>query len=172
MFVHAIFAPSRRQNRVFGQNATEREKRRDWMAEKIGFELVVAFCRTIAPYWPTECVFRLSAAKRESKPKIGHTGHVGSQCEPDAFCAHFRPACLQSGVGNATARSNPIFSAFPSGFFSRGGVLLKSRFARSLDRRDARLFRSPPRILRSPASQAKRVSESQPIPISPPSDFG
>jgi hypothetical protein len=28
------------------------------MAERIGFELVVAFCRTIALYWPTECVFR------------------------------------------------------------------------------------------------------------------
>jgi hypothetical protein len=39
MFVHAIFARSGRQNRVFGQNATEREKRRDWLAERIGFEL-------------------------------------------------------------------------------------------------------------------------------------
>ena len=43
MFVHAIFAHFGRQNRLFGQNATEREKRRDWLAEKIGFELVVAF---------------------------------------------------------------------------------------------------------------------------------
>jgi hypothetical protein len=43
MFVHAIFARFGRQNRVFGQDATEREKRRDWLAEKIGFELVVAF---------------------------------------------------------------------------------------------------------------------------------
>jgi hypothetical protein len=68
MFVHAIFARFGRQNRVFGQNATEREKRRDWLAEKIGFELVVAFRRTIALYWPTKCVFRLSAAIRESKP--------------------------------------------------------------------------------------------------------
>jgi hypothetical protein len=43
MFVHAIFARFGRQNRVFGQNATEREKRRDWLAEKIGFERAVAF---------------------------------------------------------------------------------------------------------------------------------
>ena len=67
---------SMRYSRVLGgkiafseQNATEREKRRDWLAEKIGFELVVAFRRTIAVYWPTKCVFRLSAANRESKPE-------------------------------------------------------------------------------------------------------
>jgi hypothetical protein len=70
MFVHAIFARFGPQNRVFGQNATEREKRRDWLAEEIGFELVVAFRRTIALYWPTKCLFRRSAANRESKPEI------------------------------------------------------------------------------------------------------
>jgi hypothetical protein len=43
MFVHAIFARFGRQNRVFGQNATEREKKPDWMAEKVGFERAVAF---------------------------------------------------------------------------------------------------------------------------------
>ena len=42
MFVHAIFARFGRQNRVFGQNATEREKWRDWLAEKIGFEALNA----------------------------------------------------------------------------------------------------------------------------------
>ena len=39
MFVHAIFAHFGRQNRLFGQNATEREKKRDWLSERIGFEL-------------------------------------------------------------------------------------------------------------------------------------
>ena len=43
MFVHAIFARFGRQSRVFEQNATEREKRRDWLAVKIGFELAVEF---------------------------------------------------------------------------------------------------------------------------------
>ena len=43
MFAQVIFARFGRQNRVFGQNATEREKRRDWLAEKIGFELAVEF---------------------------------------------------------------------------------------------------------------------------------
>jgi hypothetical protein len=32
MFVHAIFAHFGRQNRLLGQNATGREKRRDWLA--------------------------------------------------------------------------------------------------------------------------------------------
>jgi hypothetical protein len=66
-FVHAIFARFGRQNRLFEQNTTERENRLDWLAEKIGFELVVAFRRTIALYWPTKCIFRLSAANRDSK---------------------------------------------------------------------------------------------------------
>src|ERR1700730_13657334 len=39
MFVHAIFAHRGWQNRLFGQNATEREKKRDWLSERIGFEL-------------------------------------------------------------------------------------------------------------------------------------
>jgi hypothetical protein len=43
-----IFARFRPQNRDFGQNATEREKTQDWLAEKIGFKLVVAFRQTIA----------------------------------------------------------------------------------------------------------------------------
>src|ERR1700692_4592444 len=43
MFVHAIFAHFGPQNRLFGQNATRREKRRDWLAEKIEFERAVAF---------------------------------------------------------------------------------------------------------------------------------
>jgi hypothetical protein len=34
--------------RLFKRNATEREKRLDWLAERIGFELVVAFRRTMA----------------------------------------------------------------------------------------------------------------------------
>jgi hypothetical protein len=50
MFVHVIFARFGPQNGVFGRNGTEREKRRDWLAERIGFELVVAFRQTIAPH--------------------------------------------------------------------------------------------------------------------------
>jgi hypothetical protein len=69
MFVQAIFAHFGPPNPLFEQNATEREKRRDWLAEKIGFELVVAFRRTIALYWQTKCVFLLSAANREFKPE-------------------------------------------------------------------------------------------------------
>jgi hypothetical protein len=48
MLVSAIFARFGRQNRLFGHNATEREKGRDWLAEKIGFELVVAFSNTLS----------------------------------------------------------------------------------------------------------------------------
>jgi hypothetical protein len=62
------------QNRLFEQRATEREKRRDWVAEKIGFELVVAFRWTFAIYWPTKCVFRLSAANRECQ--TGESGRL------------------------------------------------------------------------------------------------
>jgi len=43
MFVQAIFAHFGRQNRLFEQNATEREKTQDWLAEGIGFELRVTF---------------------------------------------------------------------------------------------------------------------------------
>jgi hypothetical protein len=43
MLVSAIFARFGRQNRLFEQNATKREKTQDWLAERIGFELVVAF---------------------------------------------------------------------------------------------------------------------------------
>ena len=39
MFVHVIFARFGPQNGVFGRNRTEREKRRDWLAERIRFEL-------------------------------------------------------------------------------------------------------------------------------------
>jgi hypothetical protein len=71
-----------RQNRLSEHNATEREKRRDWLAEKIGFELVVEFRRTIALSRPTKCVFRLSAANRESKPENRADCRVQeSQCE-------------------------------------------------------------------------------------------
>ena len=79
----------------FWQNATEREKRRDRAAERIGFELMVAFRRTIAPYWPTKCVFRLSAANGESKPRIGQTGQCRVLVRTNAYCAHFQsqPAC-------------------------------------------------------------------------------
>jgi len=38
-FLQAIFAHLGRQNQLFEQNATEREKWRDWLAERIGFEL-------------------------------------------------------------------------------------------------------------------------------------
>ena len=83
----------------FEQNATERQKRRDWLAEKIGFELMVAFSRTIVPYWPTKCVFCLSAANGKSKPRIGQTGQwriaVRNQCILRPFPV---PACLQSCV--------------------------------------------------------------------------
>jgi hypothetical protein len=60
------------QSRLFEQNATEREKERDWLAERIGFELVIAFRRTIALYWPTKCVFRRSCGKQRV-----HTGESG-----------------------------------------------------------------------------------------------
>jgi hypothetical protein len=36
------------------QDAAEREKTQDGLAERIGFELVVAFRRRIALYWPTK----------------------------------------------------------------------------------------------------------------------
>src|ERR1700730_5109997 len=51
------------------------------MAERIGIELMVAFRRTIALYWPTKCVFRLSAANGESKTRIGQTGPLPSNKE-------------------------------------------------------------------------------------------
>ena len=65
MFVSTVFARFGRRNRLFVQNATKREKKRDWLAERIGFELVVAFLRTIAVYWPAKRVFRQSAANRD-----------------------------------------------------------------------------------------------------------
>ena len=74
MLVSAIFAHFGRQNRLFGHNATDREKMQDWLAEEIGLELVVAFRRTIALYWPTKCVFRLSAANRECQ--TGESGRL------------------------------------------------------------------------------------------------
>jgi hypothetical protein len=39
------------QNRLFEQNATEREKRRDWLAERIGFELTVEFHKKFRVHW-------------------------------------------------------------------------------------------------------------------------
>jgi len=42
--------------------------------EKIGFELVVAFCQTIALYWPAKGVFRLSAGNRECQ--TGESGRL------------------------------------------------------------------------------------------------
>ena len=70
MFAQGIFARSGRQNRVFRQNSTVRGKSKDWLAEKIGFELLVAFRRMIALYWPTECVFRRCAAAENQNRRI------------------------------------------------------------------------------------------------------
>jgi hypothetical protein len=50
------------------------------VAEKIGFELVVAFCRRIALYWPTRCVFRLSAANGESITEESGRLHGAGPC--------------------------------------------------------------------------------------------
>jgi hypothetical protein len=50
---------------------------------------VVAFRRRIALYWPTKCVFRLSAANGESTPKnradCTVQGRVGANQRLDAF---------------------------------------------------------------------------------------
>src|SRR5580704_505325 len=43
MFAQVIFARFGRENRLSEQNATERQKTGDWLAEKIGFELAVEF---------------------------------------------------------------------------------------------------------------------------------
>ena len=43
MFAQVSFARFGRQNRFSGQNATGREKRRDWLAERVGFEPTVEF---------------------------------------------------------------------------------------------------------------------------------
>jgi hypothetical protein len=48
MLVSAIFARFGRQNRLFEQNATKREKTQDWLAERTGFELAVAFPNTLS----------------------------------------------------------------------------------------------------------------------------
>ena len=45
MFAQVIVARFGRENRLSEQNATERPKTGDWLAERIGFELVVAFRR-------------------------------------------------------------------------------------------------------------------------------
>jgi hypothetical protein len=72
MFVHAIFARFGRQNRVFGRNGTEREKRRDWLAERIGFELAVAFRHSFALLWPEKRGFWQNAQTENRKPeKVG-----------------------------------------------------------------------------------------------------
>ena len=114
----------------FSGRTPPREKRRDWLAERIGFELMVAFRRTIAPYWPTKCVFRLSAANGESKPRIGQTGQwrisVRNQCILRPFPV---PACLQSCVVGTQPRvriqsSPPVSLAFS---------LSRRRSARKLD---------------------------------------
>ena len=76
-----------RQNRLFEQNAIEGEKTQDWLAERIGFELVVAFRRTIALYWPTKCVVRRSAANRESKPENRVDCTVHNRCRAPASVA-------------------------------------------------------------------------------------
>jgi hypothetical protein len=99
-----------RQNQLFEQNATEREKTQDWLAEKIGSELVVAFRRTIALYWPTKCVFRLSAANRESKPKNRADCTVQDrQCEPK--CQFFFLACTIASLGEGPIRRDSTVSA-------------------------------------------------------------
>src|ERR1700694_5344435 len=107
MSVHAIFARFGRQNRVCGQNATEREKRRDWLAEKIGFEPMVAFRRTIAPYWPTKCVFRLSAANGESKPRIGQTGQCRQSPKVNS-CHHIITGAVGGRNANHLCVSAPV----------------------------------------------------------------
>jgi hypothetical protein len=46
-----IFARFGWENRLSEQNATEREKRRDWLAERIGFELTVEFHEKFRVRW-------------------------------------------------------------------------------------------------------------------------
>jgi hypothetical protein len=46
MFAQVVCARFGRQNQLFEQNAIDREKKQDWLAERIGFELMVAFRRT------------------------------------------------------------------------------------------------------------------------------
>ena len=70
MFVHAIFARFGPQNRLSEQNATEREERRDWLAEKIGFELVVAFRQRFGPVFAVIVLFwgqRITWRKSDSR---------------------------------------------------------------------------------------------------------
>jgi hypothetical protein len=72
---------------------------------------VVAFRRTIAPYWPTKCVFRLSAANGESKPRIGQTGQCRVSVRNNAYCAHFQSqrACkVVLWERNRAFKSNPL----------------------------------------------------------------
>jgi hypothetical protein len=116
-----------------------REKKRDCLAEKIGFELMATFRRTIAPYLPTKCVFRLSAANRESKSRIGRTGQcrisVRNQCILRPFPVL---ACLQSCVGGTQPRVR-IQSSPPASlrlFFSLGGVLPENHPSYNYERKD------------------------------------
>jgi hypothetical protein len=74
MLVSAIFAHFGRQNRLFGHNATDREKMQDWLAEEIGLELVVAFRRTIALYWPTKVP--ISPVCGKQRVQTGESGRL------------------------------------------------------------------------------------------------
>src|ERR1700692_297740 len=94
---------------------------------------MVGFRRTIGPYWPTKCVFRLSAANGESKPRIGQTGQcrisVQNQCILRPFPV---PACLQSVLWkrNRAFESNPLRQPV-SLFLSLGGVMLEKSICRA-----------------------------------------
>ena len=110
------------------QFTTERRRERE-NAERIGFELVVVSRRTIAPYGPAKCAFRLSAANGDSKPRIGQTGQcrisVQNQCILRPFPV---PACLQSVLWkrNRAFESNPLRQ--PVSLF-----LSRRRYARKVD---------------------------------------
>jgi hypothetical protein len=65
---------------LLGLITTVEAETQDWLAERIGFELVVAFCRRIALYWPTRCVFRLSAANGESISEESGRLHGAGPC--------------------------------------------------------------------------------------------
>ena len=86
MFVQAIFAHFGLQNRLFEQNATERQKRRDWLAEKIGFELGLRFARRLRFIGRQTAYFAYLQETESAKPEVlQHTF-------PSCLLKHFYPS--------------------------------------------------------------------------------
>jgi hypothetical protein len=76
VFWNATTRPSRGEIRadILALTTRGNAEMPDWLGERMGFELVVAFRRTIAVYWPAKGVFRLSAGNRECQ--TGESGRL------------------------------------------------------------------------------------------------